>query len=55
MNEEDEGDQVTDVDMVEGTIEVTGEMKMRKATSPSGVNVEMITANGDVGVLVIMK
>ena len=64
MNEEDEWNQVTVADTVEETIEAVsrqevvkaiGEMKTRKAAGPSGVSVEMITANGEVWVFVMMK
>ena len=64
MNEENEQDQITDMDVIEGPIEkVTGEevmtalrkMKSGKATGPMTVDSKMIIASGDTGIEVIVE
>ena len=64
MNEENDWDQMTEVDAVEGPVEkvTRGEvrnavetMKRGKATGPSEVSTEMITASGEIGIDVMMK
>ena len=64
MNEENEWDQITQVDVVEGPIErvtreevtkAIGAMKSGKAAGPSEVSAEMIAASGEVGIDVMME
>ena len=64
MNEENEWDQKTEAEVVEGPIKrvsqeevvkAMGEMKAGKAAGPSGVSVEMIVASGEIGISVMME
>ena len=64
MNEENDWDQMTDVDVVEGPVEgVTREeiikamekMKRGKAAGPSDICTEMILASGEIGIGVMME
>ena len=60
MNEENEWDQNVEADLVEGPVErvsreevvkALGKMKAGKAAGPSEVNVEMMAASGEIGLL----
>ena len=64
MNEENEWDQKTEADVVEGPVERVSreevvkameEMKTGKAAGPSEVGIEMIAASGETGISVIMQ
>ena len=64
MNEKNERDHMVETDVVEGPVEKVAlneivkamqKMKSGTATGPSEVNVEMIVANGKIGVKVMMK
>ena len=64
MNEENDWDQRTEVDMVEGPVEKVAqaeivraitEMKMGKAPGLSGVNSELIAASGKIGIKVMTE
>ena len=64
MNEENEWDQMTETDVVEGPVkkvacnEIVKAMQMMKsgkATGQSEVSVEMIVASGEIGVRMMME
>ena len=64
MNEENEWNQMVETDVVEEPVEkvvcneiveAMQKMKSGKVTGPSEVSVEMIVANGEIGVKVMME